>query len=217
MELDKEEMDAEGGFSSQPCAQCALPIDNESSCVECFGRCKLAIHVHCLPGATSDEIESLKKIKNAMFVCDACLSLAEFDDGHYEKRLDEIAKKLNDLAGVAEMIKSFEQVIRKVVREEIVRVNERCENDKTGKDNIPRRMITRSSAKRKKIDETEIQSDVAETPKTSFAEVLRKGRNKIPEQSREEKRKPNPVVIVKPKAGIKVEDVRAELRKKSGC
>lgn len=213
-EMDSE--DNEHGCCGQPCAQCALPIADRNDCVECFGRCKLSIHVHCLPGATNVEIALLQKIKNAVFVCDACLSLAEFDDRHCEKRLDEIAKKLDDFAGVAEVVKNLEKVVQKVVCEEIARANKRNiviaeKNEK------PRRMVTRSSAKRRKIDECENQTEVDETPKSSYAEVVKiRPEQRVLEKPMSEipKRKPDPVVVIKPKPGVQVEDVRAELRKK---
>lgn len=213
MPVDMDGEDKEPGYSDQPCAQCASPIEHRDACVECFGRCKLFIHVHCLPGATSEEIAILQKIKNAVFVCDACLSLAEFDDRHSEKRLDEIANKLEDVASVVDKIKNFEQVVQKVVCDEIARVYK--QNVVANEDDMPRRMVTRASAKRRKISAHNIDSEV--TPKSSFADVLKMSAGKrATEQPKKDKplQKPNPVVVVKPKTGVQVEDVRAELRKK---
>lgn len=53
------------------------------------------------------------------------------------------------------------------------------------------------------------------TPKTSFAEALRK-RVKVTEEEVKKKqaRKPDPVVVIKPKEGVQVEDARAEVQKK---
>lgn len=184
-----------------------------------FGDFNITAHVHCLPGATNAEIELLQKIKNAVFVCDACLSLAEFDDGHSEKRLDEISNKLNDLAKVTEMLKNFDQVVRRVVCEELARANKRDVVSKCEKNELPpRRMLTRSSAKRRKTDESENCVEVDSTPKSTFAEVLKKRVEKSVVDNDPKKdepiQKPNPVVIVRPKTGVQVEDVRSELRKK---
>ncbi|XP_058827797.1 uncharacterized protein LOC131687719 [Topomyia yanbarensis] len=215
MPVDTNAEEKEPGSSSQPCAQCATPIIDGHASVECFGRCKLSIHVRCLPGATEEEIVLLQKIHNAVFVCDACLALNEFEDRHSEKRLDEIAKKLDDLAGVMEMAKNFKQTVKKIVCEEIVRINKRSTDAGGDKDELPRRILTRSSAKRRKVDECENHND--ETPKTSFADAV-KGRtdNKTLEQIKRKDsiQKPDPVVIIRPKEGIQVDDARAELRRK---
>lgn len=50
-----------------------------------------------------------------------------FDDRHSEKRLDEIVNKLDNLAIVVELIKNLKHVVRKVVADELVRLNKQVE------------------------------------------------------------------------------------------
>lgn len=104
MEVDEDESIRHGTHSC--CAQCAKQFDeNDHDVVECFGKCRLAIHVNCLPGATAEQIESLRGLHNAQYVCDSCLALHDFDDVHCQKSLGEILVKLNEFASVVELAK----------------------------------------------------------------------------------------------------------------
>lgn len=204
----------EGNFYSQPCAQCAVPIVEGDVCVECFGKCKLSIHVSCLPGATVREIEMLQKLPNAVFVCDACLALNEYDDRHSEKMLSDIVKKLDELACVIDLAKNFEKNVKKIVNDEIMLANKRSIPAADEKDSLPRNIITRSAAKKRRIEGVVDRGTTNETPKMSFAKVV-KNNLKLPgvEHAKKQKNKPDPIVVIKPKEGVKVDDARAELRK----
>lgn len=225
-----EEMDTgegnEGGRNvlSYPCGQCAAPIVDSDESVVCFGKCRLSIHKSCLPGATTEGMALLRQMPNAVFVCDMCMALQEYDDRHCEKMLQVIDTKLNNLAGVIDFVKIFDSAVTKIVREEQVHANgkkpvvaEKIEES--------RKILTRSAAtaaasatKRKaddKVDEVEETGTGYVTPKTSFAEAVRK-RMKISELKvkKKQSKKPGPVVVIRPKEGVQVEDVRAEVQRK---
>lgn len=203
-----------GNSCSQPCAQCAVPIAEKDTSVECYGKCKLSIHVGCLPGATAQEIEMLKRLPNAVFVCDACLALNEYDYMHGEKQLSDIAKKLEEFACVIDLAKNFEKNVKKIVGDEIMRINKRSIIAIEDKESLPRSVTTRSVAKKRRIEGVVDKETMDETPKTTFANVVKSNSEVLKaEPEKKQKHKPNPVVIIRPKEGVKVNDARAELRK----
>lgn len=217
-----EGKEGERNVSSYPCGQCAAPIADGDESVDCFGKCRLSIHVRCLPRAPAEGIAIFRQMPNAVFVCDTCLALQEYDDRHCEKMLQDIDAKLNNMTGVIDFVKNFDSAVKKIVREELVRANVK-KTVTEEKPEVTRKIFTRSAAKaaagkRKAEDRAE---DVEETgigfvtPKTSFAEALRK-RVKVTEEEVKKKqaRKPDPVVVIKPKEGVQVEDARAEVQKK---
>lgn len=216
----------DGDTHMQPCAQCAKPITEEDETLECFGHCRLEIHTNCLPGATAVEIDQLRKIHNAVFVCDACYALHgyEYDAGHCNKTLDEIVNKLNDLACVVELVKNFEQKVRKIVKSELVKNNSSVTVQKDNKEQNGR--VLRSETKKNK-PETPVSNvaNVEETPKStlSFAEVTKNGRGKQkaakpPDEAEptapKQYKKPEPVIVIKPKQGTEAGSTREELKKK---
>lgn len=222
-----EEMDTGGRNEGEttvlahPCGQCAAPIANGDEKVDCFGKCRLSMHTRCLPRATAVGIKMLSQMPNAVFVCDACLASHKFDDGNTEKILQVIDAKFNNLAGVIDFVKNFDSAVKKIVREELVRANGK-KTVVAEKTEESRKIFTRSAAKaaasankRKAEEEVEETGASFSTPKTSFAEVVRK-RVKISEEEvkKKQSKKPDPVVVIRPKEGVQVEDVRAEVQKK---
>lgn len=197
----------DGDTHMQPCAQCAKPITEEDETLECFGHCRLEIHTNCLPGATAVEIDQLRKIHNAVFVCDACYALHgyEYDAGHCNKTLDEIVNKLNDLACVVELVKNFEQKVRKIVKSELVKNNSSVTVQKDNKEQNGR--VLRSETKKNK----------PETPVSNNGRGKQKAA-KPPDEAEptapKQYKKPEPVIVIKPKQGTEAGSTREELKKK---
>ena len=233
--------EGKGGGKSHPCAQCSQPIAEPDHCLECYGKCRLSIHAACLPNATPERIEVLGEIPNAMFVCDTCLALHEYDDGHTEKVLSDIVAKIDELSCVINFVKNFESAVRKIVREELVR-DRKTLTVTDNKEGTRSRIVTRSESKKRKAEEADAddgeakkrkgeeaevaETEVAETdvavavtefvtPKASFAKVVQQ-RIVITEEEQKQKqsKKPDPVVVIKPKAGVAVENARMEVQKK---
>lgn len=217
--MDTGEKDGAINYNSQPCALCAVPITEHDACVECFGKCKLSIHMGCLPGATVKEIQLLKKLPNAVFVCDACLALSDYDDNQNDKLLNDIHKKLDEFACVIDLAKNFEKNVRKILKDELVRINKRSIAAAEDKEEYQYSVVTRSAAKKRRVEhgdrETTNTSTTNQTPKLSFSKVVKNHTiGTAAELKKKLNNKPNPVVVIRPKQGVQVEDPRAELRNK---
>lgn len=219
--------------NAHPCAQCAEPITDEDESVECFGQCKRTIHPDCLPGATAEDVDQLRKINNAVFVCDECYALHEYEDGHWKKSLDEIHKKINELACVVDFVKNFEQKVRAIVRSEIVKNKNSVTVQNENKDNAAQPenkeqgggggRVLRSATKKNKPDTVLTNgSNIEETPKSAllFSEVAKLGREKratlkqTDKEGEKQFKKPDPVIVIKPKQGTATGSTRDELKKK---
>lgn len=207
---------SDSGVHRSPCAQCALPIVGSDESVECFGKCKLAIHTACLPGVTEVELNLLRKLKNCVYVCDACLALHDYDDRHREKVLDEIVDKFNEFACVIDLAKNFETKVKTIVSSELSAYVKRSaaatENSESGR-------VLRSTSKKRKLEAALAENKNDGTPKSglTFADMV-----KVPVVPSTEKvemrpkvqKKPDPVVIIKPKQGSESTNTREDLRKR---
>lgn len=212
----------DNGTYHSPCAQCALPIVYVDDSVECFGKCKLAIHSACLPGATEAEVNLLRRVDNCVFVCDACMALHEYDDGHGKKMLEEISNKLNEFACVIDLAKNFEKKVKAIVTSELLNF---CKRSTTAAENRERTgsesgRVLRSTSKKRKLDsaQTENRDEGTAAPSLTFADTLKNAvetSNRASEEMRPKvQKKPDPVVVIKPKEGSKETNTREELKKR---
>lgn len=210
----------DNGIQCHPCAQCALSINESEDSVECFGKCKLAIHVACLPGATEVELNLFRKIENCVFVCDACMALHEYEDGHEKKMLEEILNKINELACVIDLAKNFEKKVKAIVSSELSMNIKRsttasANRETTGSESC---RVLRSTSKKRKLNDVQSEKKYEETTEPTFANIVRKNPIEKRDKANEEMRpkllkKPDTVVVIKPKEGSEMKNTREELKK----
>lgn len=235
--MDTDDDDARGSNSKRTCANCSVPVPIavDDVCIECF-ECKLAVHVACMRGATMEQIQAVKKVPNAVFVCDACMIArknGKNDDRHSKNVLREICTKLNELSCVVELAKNFDKKVKKIVGDELVRINKRSIAAAADEgEEKSRRETLRSAAKKRKVEGEAPLCDAingSATPKTSYADLLKQSveqkaiqqKKKQPNamvektnRQNEPARKPDPVVVIMPKPNVVIDDAIAELRKK---
>lgn len=165
-----------------------------------------------------EEIEILKKLPNAVYVCDACLALSEYDDRHSDKLLSDMGKKIDDFSCLIDFAKNFERNMKKIMRDELVRINKRSVTAED-KNELPRSVVTRSTAKKRRMDDAiELEPMNLKTSEGTSTELRKGFKNKTTMLETERKKiqsyKPDPIVVIKPKEGIQVDNARAELIKK---
>lgn len=197
------------------CAQCSIAIADSSAVVVCQGKCKRAMHCSCLWNVTAAEVAAVSKDKNIFFVCDACLLLAESKVVPVlgcARMLSELLKKVNDLSN------NFESKVKKVVNDVFLRNNKRSITAADDKGEPSLRTRLRSASKKRKVEENE-NSKKNDTPTSSisFSEVLKQKPAVVLAKSTNEttgNQKPDPVVVIKPKEGVNVGNIREQLRRK---
>lgn len=221
--------------SMKMCARChELILDSDQYTLECFGRCKETIHWDCFPNGTHEHLDVLRQMKNAVYACDTCIALHEFDDTEeMHKKMNEVLHSMTKLQGVFDFVESFDDRVRKILREELSGVGK----NSAAPSNDTFRYNLRSTNKARPVSSTTtlppLNSETVNVNKeASFADVVknsksvsvseetpRSGRSKNLEiinkaRSTVTPKKPNSRIIIKPKNGKKACDTKKMLSEK---
>lgn len=220
------------------CARCdEIILESDPYTLECFGRCKETIHWNCFPNGTHEELDVLRKMKNAVYACDTCIALHEFDDTEeMQTKMNEVLHGVAKLQRVLDFVEGFDVRVRKIVREELVEsgkipVTPTCD---------PVRYNLRSTSKAKRengrmenrnnppVNGTVVNNNInysfADVVKTSKPVVLSKDTPKTLNSKNEENnnkaihavspKKPNSRIVIKPKTGKNASETKKLLSKK---
>lgn len=116
-----EAVEGMGRITSDICARChGVVSELDENTLECFSGCRETVHMRCLPCVNEDEWKVLKEIKNAMYVCDTCLALHEYDDRmNIEKKIDVMLEKIGEMEQKFSFFKDFDGKVRALFKEEL--------------------------------------------------------------------------------------------------
>lgn len=197
------------------CHICCNPVTNTDDLLECFGKCKQQVHTSCL-NIPKNEIDVLQKNKNAVYVCDVCLALHDYDDrAKIDETLNEVASNLKKLHCLFDFVEKFETKVKKIVREECGKVFATKPKGDTSESATSGRVLR--SAKKRKLAEhsgmavvennNEVLEMVNETPKSSvvssFAEVVKLDKRGVQSNASRvaekvvRNSKPNPKLVIR--------------------